>query len=110
MELPAEFDKLVEILSAATKNAIGKEFFIKTVANNQGFANLPRSVKINSKTGESFFSNNWISTDETSLTFTASELKSKATLESMKPSSMKDDDDDIEEESTTIGGLDLADL
>lgn len=110
LELPAEFDKLVEILSAATKNAIGKEFFIKTVANNQGFANLPRSVKINSKTGESFFSNNWISTDETSLTFTASELKSKATLESMKPSSMKDDDDDIEEESTTIGGLDLADL
>lgn len=109
LELPAEFDKLVEILSKATKNAIGKEFYIKTVANNQGFANLPRSVKINSKTGESYFANNWISTDANKLTFTAAELKSKAALENMKPSSM-DKDDDIEEEPSTGEDLDLDDL
>ena len=111
LELPAEFDKLVEILSKATKNSIGKEFYIKTVANNQGFANLPKSVKINSKTKESYFSNNWISTEPDKLTFTASELKSKAAFENMKPSPMPKDDDDIEEDSaTTTDDLDLEDL
>jgi len=110
LELPKEFDKLVEILTKATKNSVGKEFYIKTVANNQGFANLPRSVKINSKTGESFFSNNWIATDPKNLSFTAAELKNKAAFENMKPSSM-DKDDDIEEDTTTdTGDLELDDL
>lgn len=110
LELPAEFDKLVTILDKATKPSIGKEFYVKTVANNQGFANLPRAVKINSKTGESFFSNNWISTDPKTLSFTPSELKSKAAFANMKPSPMKDDDDDIEETPAITDDLDLVDL
>ena len=63
-----------------------------------------------SKTGESFFSNNWIATDPKNLSFTAAELKNKAAFENMKPSSM-DKDDDIEEDTTTdTGDLELDDL
>ena len=111
LELPKEFDKLVEILSKATEKSIGKEFFVKTVANNQGFANLPRVVKINSKSGESFLGSNWISVDGKDLSFTASELKKKAALASMKPSpAPSDDDDDIEEDTDPTKELDLEDL
>lgn len=114
LELPKEFDKLVEILKKATEKSIGGEFFVKTVANNQGFANLPRVVKINSKSGESFLGSNWISVDGKDLSFTANELKKKAAFAAMKPSSMKDDkddDNDLEEEtSQTDGDLTLDDL
>lgn len=104
LELPKEFDKLVEILKKATEKSIGKEFFIKTVANSQGFANLPRVVKINSNSGESFLGSNWISVDGKNLSFTPNELKKKAAFAAMKPSSMKDDkdnEDDLEEDTTS---------
>ena len=109
LELPAEFDKLVEVLVKATNSSIDKEFYIKVVANNKGYASLPNSVQINTKTDEAFFSNNWISANESELKFTARELKAKDALANTRPTVMPDD---LEDDSKTddTDDLELDDL
>lgn len=81
INLPEDFEKLVEYMQVALKGALNKQTQIKLIGNNKGYASIPNFVSIN-KEGIAYISNNWLGDN---LSFTAAELKKKETIAKAKP-------------------------
>lgn len=109
LDLPREFDKLVEVLVAALKSAIGRTFYLKLVGNNRGYADIPSLIRI-SKEGNAFPANNWLSSTEGRLAFSPYEMREKDKAAATTPTQMPDVEVPEEENKDDDLDLDLTDL
>lgn len=103
LNLPDEFEKLVEYVQKALKPALNKTTNIKLIADNRGYAAVPNFIGINND-GEAFLSNNWIGEN---LAFTAGEVKKMEQAKNTKPTEIKDDLDDATTDNTENDDLDF---
>lgn len=67
---------------------LGKECFIKLIGDNNNYASMPRIVAVFENDAEAVISNNFISRDESKLTFSNYELRKKEELANRKPTNM----------------------
>lgn len=88
LNLPADFEKLVETVKKALSSAVNKSTNIKLIADNRGYAAIPNFININKESGEAYISNNWIGEN---LAFSAYEIKKMEAAKTAKPSEIKDD-------------------
>lgn len=88
LNLPEQFDKLVEYVQKAVKPALNKTTHIKLVADNRGYAAVPNFININND-GECYLSNNWIGDN---LAFSAYEIKKMEQSKNAKPTDVENDD------------------
>ena len=101
LDLPKDFEKLVNAVKKVLAKAIGTETNIKLVGNSKGYADVPKFVNINRTSKDAYISNNWLGEN---LAFTAYEVQqmNKAKNSTPTPASELDavddsaDDDDID--------------
>lgn len=67
---------------------LNKKCFIKIVGNNNNYATMPRIIAVFDNGEEAVLTNNFISLDESKLSFSKYELRKKSEMESRKPSSI----------------------
>lgn len=94
LDLPREFDKLVETVKKALAPAVNKSTNIKLIGDNRGYAAVPNFININ-KDGDAYISNNWLGEN---LAFTPFELKKMDAAKNTKPTKVETSED-VEEES-----------
>lgn len=88
VDLPGEFDKLYEYIAKILKGAVGTKTNIKLVADNRGYADIPRNaVRISSSDDSVYISNRWLGDN---LSFSAYELKTKDAAKAETPSKVDD--------------------
>ena len=94
LNLPADFDKLVDTVKKALSPAVNKATNIKLIGDNRGYAAVPNFININKDSGDAYISNNWLGEN---LAFSAWEIKKMEAAKNAKPTEVKDD---VEEVST----------
>lgn len=87
LELPAEFDKLVDTVKKALAPAFNKSTNIKLIGDNRGYAAIPNFININKDSGEAYISNNWIGDN---LAFSAYEIKKMEAAKNAKPTEVSE--------------------
>ena len=103
LDLPKDFDKLVEIVKKALAPAINKSTNIKLVGDNKGYATVPNFINV--KDGSVYIYNNWLGEN---LAFSSSEIKKMEKIKNTKPTEIEKDitpDDDSDDD-----GLDLDNI
>lgn len=104
LELPAEFDKLVEVVKKALTPAVNKTTNIKLIGDSRGYAAIPNFVNINKDSGEAYISNNWIGDN---LAFSAYEVKKMEAAKNAKPTEVSESVSDIADTSDDNNDLDF---
>ena len=103
LDLPKDFDKLVEIVKKALAPAVNKAINIKLVGDNKGYATVPNFINV--KDGSVHIYNNWLGEN---LAFSSSEIKKMEKIKNTKPTEIEKDitpDDDSDDD-----GLDLDNI
>lgn len=103
MELPKDFEKLVELIKKALNSAVNKSTNIKVIGDNRGYAAVPNFININ-KDGKAYISNNWLGEN---LAFSPYEIKKKDQAEKTKPTEIKEDLEDTPDTSSDNSDLDF---
>lgn len=89
LDLPKDFDKLVELVKKALNSSINKTVNIKVAGDNRGYAAVPNFVNI-SRDGIAYISNNWIGEH---LAFSPYEVRLMESRKNAKPTEMKESPD-----------------
>jgi hypothetical protein len=97
LNLPADFEKLVETVKKAMASAVNKSTNIKLIADNRGYAAVPNFININKESGEAYISNNWVGEN---LAFSAYEIKKMEAAKNAKPTAVEETSEDIAEDSS----------
>lgn len=84
LNLPDDFEKLVEVLNKCLAKAVNKSTKLKLIGNSKGYASLPNFVGIN-KEGEAYISNNWLGD---TVAFSDYEIKKMQDQKNAKPTDM----------------------
>ena len=101
LDLPKDFEKLVNAIKKVLAKAIGVETTIKLIGNSKGYADIPKFVNINRTSKEAFISNNWLGDN---LAFTPYEVQQMNKAKNSTPTPVDEvdstddsgDDDDID--------------
>lgn len=103
LDLPKDFDKLVDMVRKALASSVNKSTNIKLVADNRGYAAIPNFININ-KNGEAYISNNWLGEN---LAFSSYEIKKMEKAKNSKPTEIDEDVTDSPDSSSDDDGLDF---
>lgn len=101
LDLPKDFEKLVNAIKKVLAKAINVETTIKLIGNSKGYADIPKFVNINRTSKEAFISNNWLGDN---LAFTPYEVQQMNKAKNSTPTPVDEvdstddsgDDDDID--------------
>ncbi len=103
LDLPKDFDKLVDMVRKALASSVNKSTNIKLVADNRGYAAIPNFININ-KNGEAYISNNWLGEN---LAFSSYEIKKMEKAKNSKPTEIDEDVTASPDSSSDDDGLDF---
>lgn len=104
LNLPEEFEKLVDLVKKALSSAVGKTTNIKLIGDSRGYTSIPNFIKINRDTKEAYIYNNWLGE---SLAFNASELKKMEAAKNTKPTPIKSSEFDSTPEDSKEDDIDF---
>jgi hypothetical protein len=89
LDLPKDFEKLVNAVKKVLAKAIGTETNIKLIGNSKGYADVPKFININRTSKDAFISNNWLGEN---LAFTPYEVQQMNKAKSSTPTPVSEDD------------------